>query len=74
MNGLDLSNVVQIVLGCLGMGSNCRILLLHEGLAYNWIQHFHDNEAVGKSMLLLPKSVFQLISFLATIDKSRLST
>jgi hypothetical protein len=35
MNGLDLSNVVQIVLGCLGMGSNCRILLVHEGLAYN---------------------------------------
>jgi hypothetical protein len=58
MNGLDLSNVVQIVLACLGIGSNCRRLLLCECLAYNWIQQFHNNEATGKSMLLMPKSVF----------------
>ena len=56
MNGLDLSNVVQIVLACLGIGSNCRRLLLYERLVYNWIQQFHNNEAIGKSMLLMPKS------------------
>jgi hypothetical protein len=35
INGLDLSNVVQVALACLGMGSNCRRLLLYERLAYN---------------------------------------
>jgi hypothetical protein len=35
INGLDLSNIVQIVLAYLGIGSNYRRLLLYKHLAYN---------------------------------------
>ena len=74
MNGLDLSNVVQIVLACLGIGSNCRRLLLCECLAYNWIQQFIIMRLLVSQCFLCQNQFFSRYFFYVTIDKSRLLT